>query len=207
MSYICMLANRRGIAAAGDSRLTLAPIPVHLDRSRKVFSAPEQHLIWACCGLTVWGGVNYVQLTERIMRRRQWTLSKKLAEVCRRVAPALRMQHRVRRAPALFTLLVGVAEPGKVQVMSLDLVNGEPTLGRWPAPAMADAGWKRELRPALLNPDVFREESLEELAQRARQRVQWAVARDRALSVRESAHRQTVGGPVKWAILGVPEEL
>ena len=58
------------------------------------------------------GRREYVQLTERIMRRRQWTLSKKLAEVCRRVAPALRMQHRVRRAPALFTLLVGVAEPG-----------------------------------------------------------------------------------------------
>lgn len=83
MSYICMLANERGIAAAGDSRLTFAPIPLHLDRSQKVFTAPEQHLIWACCGLTVWGGVNYVQLTARIMSRRQWTLSKKLAEVCR----------------------------------------------------------------------------------------------------------------------------
>lgn len=207
MSYICMLANERGIAAAGDSRLTFAPIPLHLDRSQKVFTAPEQHLIWACCGLTVWGGVNYVQLTARIMSRRQWTLSKKLAEVCRRVAPALRMQHRVQRTKALFTLLVGVAEPGKVQVMSLDLVNGEATLGRWPAPAMADAGWQRELRPPLLDPSLFRGESLEELAQQARQRVQWAVARDRELSEKQSAHRQTVGGPVRWAVLGIPEEL
>lgn len=207
MSYICMLANRRGIVAAGDSRLTLTPIPIHLDRSQKVFIDSEQHLIWACCGLTVWGGVNYVRLTERIMRRRQWTLSKKLATVCRRVAPALRVQNRIQRGPALFTLLVGLAEPGGVQLMSLDLVNGAPTLGRWPAPAMVDAGWKRELRPPLLSPGVFREESLEELAQRARQRVQWAVDRDRALSARKPAHRQTVGGPIKWAVLGRPEEL
>lgn len=196
-----------GLPPPGTARLTFAPIPLHLDRSQKVFTAPEQHLIWACCGLTVWGGVNYVQLTARIMSRRQWTLSKKLAEVCRRVAPALRMQHRVQRTKALFTLLVGVAEPGKVQVMSLDLVNGEATLGRWPAPAMADAGWQRELRPPLLDPSLFRGESLEELAQQARQRVQWAVARDRELSEKQSAHRQTVGGPVRWAVLGIPEEL
>lgn len=38
MSYICMLANPRGIAAAGDSRLTFSHLPLHLDRSQKVFA-------------------------------------------------------------------------------------------------------------------------------------------------------------------------
>ena len=38
MSYICMLANRRGIAAAGDSRLTFSHLPLHLDRSQKAVS-------------------------------------------------------------------------------------------------------------------------------------------------------------------------
>lgn len=76
--------------------------------------------------------MNYIQLTSRILGRRQWSLSKRLALVCRRVAPALRVQHRIQRQDALFTLLVGVAEPGNVQLMSLDLVNGEASLGRWP---------------------------------------------------------------------------
>lgn len=207
MSYICMLANERGIAAAGDSRLTFAPIPLHLDRSQKVFTAPEQHLIWACCGLTVWGGVNYVQLTARIMSRRQWTLSKKLAEVCRRVAPALRDAAPGPADQGAVHAAGGGGGAGEGPGESLDLVNGEATLGRWPAPAMADAGWQRELRPPLLDPSLFRGESLEELAQQARQRVQWAVARDRELSEKQSAHRQTVGGPVRWAVLGIPEEL
>ena len=192
MSYICMLANRRGIAAAGDSRLTFSHLPLHLDRSQKVFADPAQHLIWACCGLT---------------GRRQWSLSKRLALVCRRVAPALRVQHRIQRQDALFTLLVGVAEPGNVQLMSLDLVNGEASLGRWPAPAMTEAGWKRALRPPMPDPNGFREEPLELLARRARARVQWAVARDRELHGKNPAHRQTVGGQVKWAVLGIPEEL
>ena len=207
MSYICMLANRRGIAAAGDSRLTFSHRPLHLDRSQKVFADPAQHLIWACCGLTVWGGVNYIQLTSRILGRRQWSLSKRLALVCRRVAPALRVQHRIQRQDALFTLLVGVAEPGNVQLMSLDLVNGEASLGRWPAPAMTEAGWKRALRPPMPDPNGFREEPLELLARRARARVQWAVARDRELHGKNPAHRQTVGGQVKWAVWGIPEEL
>ena len=48
MSYICMLANENGIAAAGDSRLTLAPIPMHLNRIMGF-------LLGAVCGiLNVW---------------------------------------------------------------------------------------------------------------------------------------------------------
>ena len=57
------------------------------------------------------------------------------------------------------------------------------------------------------DPNGFREEPLELLARRARARVQWAVARDRELHGKNPAHRQTVGGQVKWAVLGIPEEL
>ena len=33
------------------------------------------------------------------------------------------------------------------------------------------------------------------------------LARDRELHGKNPAHRQTVGGQVKWAVLGIPEEL
>lgn len=207
MSYICILANRMGIAAAGDSRVTFSPLPVHLDRGRKVGTAPDQHLIWACCGLTVFGGVNYAALTTRILQDQRKNLAEKLAAICRRVAPVLRTQHRVSRKEALFTLLLGVAEQEKVQVMSLDLINGEATLQRWFAPAIIDAGWKKELRPPLLDPAQFQEDSLAELAQRAQERVQWSIQRDQTLHQIQRGHPQTVGGPIRWAVLGKPEEL
>lgn len=207
MSYICILANGRGIAAAGDSRMTFYPVPVHMDRSRKVDVAPDQHLIWACCGLAVFGGVNYAALTSRILRRSQWTLAQKLAAICRRVTPVLKMQHRVSGKDAFFTLLLGVADREGVQVMSLDVINGAATLQRWPAPAIIDAGWQRELRPPLLDPNLFRNDTMEDLARRAQERVKWAIARDQALHKARQTHPQTVGGPVRWAVLGRPEEM
>ena len=37
--------------------------------------------------------------------------------------------------------------------------------------------------------------------------VALTLARDRELHGKNPAHRQTVGGQVKWAVLGIPEEL
>ena len=150
MSYICILANENGIAAAGDSRLTLAPIPMHLDHTRKVFSAPEQGLVWACCGMMVWAGINYARWTSHIMRR-PWPLERKLEAVARRVGPMLRVCNRVLRRDTLFSLLVGVGTPGAVELVSLDLVNGKSRVRRWRAPAVSEAGWKGRLRPPLPN--------------------------------------------------------
>ena len=202
MSYICMLANENGIAAAGDSRLTLAPIPMHLDHTRKVFSAPEQGLVWACCGMMVWAGINYARWTSHIMRR-PWPLERKLEAVARRVGPMLRVCNRVLRRDTLFSLLVGVGTPGAVELVSLDLVNGKSRVRRWRAPAVSEAGWKGRLRPPRPRPGELRGKPVEELTQIARERVRWAVERDRALSKEKPAHRQTVGGAVRSVSLRV----
>ena len=205
MSYICMLANESGIAAAGDSRLTLFPIPLHLDRSRKVFVAPERGLIWGCCGLTVWGGINCVHLTGHILRR-PWPLERKLEAIRRRVEPVLRMCHRIHRKDVRFTLLLGVAEPGQVRLYTLDLVNGNRhRLRQWNAPSITEGGWQSALRPPFPKPELFRYDTPEELVARARQRVQWAVERDHTLSETKPAHRPTVGGTVRSVLLRVPD--
>ena len=204
MSYLCMLASERGIAAAGDSRLTLMPIPLHLDRSRKVFAAPEQHLVWACCGLTVWFGQNLAHITDRVLRR-PGPLREKLAEVERRLNPILRMCRKMRRKDAIFTLLVGAVEGEEVFLLTLDLINGTTRrLKRWDAPAMTEGGWRRALRPPLIPPGELRGKTPEELAELARRRVRWAVERDHELSVKNPAHRQTVGGKVRWVVLRAP---
>ena len=204
VSYLCMLASEQGIAAAGDSRLTLMPIPLHLDRSRKVFSAPEQHLVWACCGLTVWFGMNLAHITDRILRR-PGPLRPKLEEMVHRLNPILRMCQKTRRKDAVFSLLVGVTEPGQVYLLTLDLLNGTThRLKRWDAPAMTEAGWRRALRPPMIPSEQLRGRPVEELAELARQRVRWAVERDHELSVKNPAHRQTVGGEVRWVVLRAP---
>ncbi len=169
--------------------------------------AADQHLIWACCGLAVFGGVNYTALTARILKGSKWSLAQKLAAICRRVVPVLKLQHRINGKDAFYTLLLGVADGAGIQVMSLDVINGEVTLQRWPAPAIIDAGWKKELRPPLVHPNQFQNDTLEALAQRAQERVAWAIARDHALHETQQGHPQTVGGPVKWVVLRKTEEL
>ena len=58
MSYLCLLASECAMAVVGDSRLTLSPVPLHWDKARKIGCDQGQRCLWACCGLTVFGGVN-----------------------------------------------------------------------------------------------------------------------------------------------------
>lgn len=83
MSYICIIANEKGAVAAGDSRLTLYPaqLNLHLDRTRKVFQDEKQGLVWACCGLTYFGGIHYFKAVERILRSESMTMGAKLNKI------------------------------------------------------------------------------------------------------------------------------
>ena len=87
MSYLCLLASECAMAVVGDSRLTLSPVPLHWDKARKIGCDQGQRCLWACCGLTVFGGVNYVKLAARIFHG-SGTLTEKAQALAKRVNPS-----------------------------------------------------------------------------------------------------------------------
>lgn len=201
MSYICLYASQQGLAAAGDSRLTMAPIPLHWDRARKVHSAPERRRVWACCGLTVFGGVNYAGVASRILRSGRGTLEEQLRQICRRVNPPLRVQRKLYHQDTTFSLLLGQFTTAGTKLIALDLNGKKETIRRWNGPGMLEAGWKRALRPPMPTPEQFQLETAQELAERARKRVVWVIAEDHRLARTRKRHIQTVGGPTAWVML------
>ena len=88
MSYLCLLASECAMAVVGDSRLTLSPVPLHWDKARKIGCDQGQRCLWACCGLTVFGGVNYAKLAARIFHG-SGTLTEKAQALAKRVNPPL----------------------------------------------------------------------------------------------------------------------
>ena len=77
MSYICLIGNENGIVAASDTRECLGN-GSYYDNRQKVFSDKKQNIIWACCGLTVCDGKDYLRLVEFIMRDNKTTYDEKI---------------------------------------------------------------------------------------------------------------------------------
>ena len=208
MSYICLIANANGVALSGDSRLTLEPrfLHLHFDNTRKVFSDPSQNMAWACCGLTMYLGINYFKATERILRQSHRSLASRLNQISGLLSKATRLQHLVTRRDSVFTLLLSIVTSEGVQVQRLDVVNGAATVKRYKAPVFLQAGWIPALHQN--NPTVseFAAESLEQLTTRARQRCMWAMKRDKQNSEENRKHIQTVGGNIRVVSLPVPKE-
>lgn len=208
MSYICLIANRNGVALSGDSRLTMEPhfLRLHIDRTRKVFSDPEQRMAWACCGLTLYLGIHYFKLTERILRQSRRSLSSRLSQISGILSKATALQHLVSRRNSVFELLLSVVTDSGVQVHQLQVVNGKATLKRHTAPVFLQAGWVPSLHqkpPALAE---YENETLEQLTTRARLRCVWAMKRDRHLSEENHKHLQTIGGNIRVASLSAREQ-
>ena len=187
MSYLCLLASECAMAVVGDSRLTLSPVPLHWDKARKIGCDQGQRCLWACCGLTVFGGVNYAKLAKR-------------------VNPPLSIQRRLYRQTTTFSLLAGQWTEQGAELLTLDLDGKHTDLRRWPAPAFLEAGWEASLRPPMLSPDGYRQSNSADLARLGRERVASVIAADHRLAREQKKHIQTVGGPILWATLERPEK-
>ncbi|MCD7886026.1 MAG: hypothetical protein LUG44_00155 [Clostridiales bacterium] len=203
MSYICLIANQNGIAAAGDSRLTFQPeaLRLHLDRGRKVFSDQDQGLVWACCGLTIFGGVNYCWLSEHILRQKNRSLSSRLNQITGALRRATAAQHRVSRKNSTFTLLLGQVRDGGAVVHVLDVVNGEATHKVLDGPVLVHAGWSASLRQSKPAVSDYANDSLGQLIDLVKKRCLWAIHKDSTLAQQDRKHRQTVGGSVRFVFL------
>lgn len=205
MSYLCLLASERAMAVVGDSRLTLSPVPLHWDKARKIGCDQGQRCLWACCGLTVFGGVNYAKLAARIFHG-SGTLTEKAQALAKRVNPPLSVQRRLYRQTTTFSLLAGQWTEQGAELLTLDLDGKHTDLRRWPAPAFLEAGWEASLRPPMLSPEGYRQASSADLARLGRERVALVIAADHRLAREQKKHIQTVGGPILWATLERPEK-
>ncbi|MCD8147535.1 MAG: hypothetical protein LUD84_09735 [Clostridiales bacterium] len=207
MSYICLIANQNGVAAAGDSRLTIQPeaLHLHLDRGRKVFSDQDQGLVWACCGLTIFGGVNYYRLTDHILRQKNRSLASRLNQISGVLSKATAAQHFLSRKPSVFTLLLGQVKDGAVAVHVLDIVSGEARRRVLTGPVMVQAGWDPSLRQSKPAVSEFENDTLGQLIDRVKKRSLWAIRKDSELARQDKKHSQTVGGSVRVAYVAVPK--
>jgi hypothetical protein len=179
---------------------------LHFDHTRKVFSDPGQNMAWACCGLTMYLGMNYFKHTERILRQSHRSLASRLNQISSLLSRATRLQHLVTRRDSVFVLLLSCVTSEGVQVQKLEVVNGVATVKRYKAPVFLQAGWIPALHQD--NPTVseFAAESLEQLTTRARQRCMWAMKRDKQRSEENRKHIQTVGGNIRVVSLNAPEK-
>lgn len=210
MSYICMVANKNGIAVSGDSRLTFQPMQLnlHLDNAQKVFSCPEQKMVWACCGMMVWAGVNYYKVISWILRQENRSLHSRLNQIGGMVGRATAAQHRLSQKGSVFTLLVGAMKEKGPVVYCLDAVNGEVQLRQMEAPVLIQSGWVRSLHQPKPQVEAYENESVEQLVSRVRERCLWAMRKDGRLALEEAKHIQTIGGNIRVAFLKAekPEE-
>ncbi len=207
MSYICLIANQNGVAAAGDSRLTFQPeaLHLHLDRGRKVFSDQDQGLVWACCGLTIFGGVNYCWLTERILRHKNRSLASRLNQISAILRKATAAQHRLSRKQSVFTLLLGQVKDGGVTVHVLDVVNGKSRDRVLTGPTFVQAGWDPSLRQSKPSVSEFERDTLGQLIDLVKKRCLWTIRQDSELTQQDKKRVQTVGGSVRVAYVAIPQ--
>lgn len=208
MSYICLIANANGAALSGDSRLTMDPrfLRLHFDNTQKVYSDPEQGLAWACCGLTLYLGVNYFKLASRILRQSHRSLPSRLNQIANILSKVTAIQHAVTRKDSIFTLLLACVSEDGVQVHKLEVVNGKAVLKKDSAPVFLQAGWVPKLHQKPPKIYEFATESLEQLTTRARLRCVWAMKRDKKLSDENRKHIQTIGGNIRVVTLNAKKE-
>lgn len=206
MSYICMIANQNGIAVSGDSRMSFQPVQLglHIDHAQKVFSDPKHGLVWACCGLMVFAGVNYYKMASYILRQYYRSIGSRLNQISAVITRATAVQHALTRKHCAFTLLLGSVQNGQVTVRALDIVDGKSTLRTLDVPILIQSGWEPSLHQPKPPLEDYANETLEQLVQRAKERCLWAVQRDSQLAHEDRSHTQTVGGHVRVISIATP---
>jgi hypothetical protein len=203
MSYICLIANQNGIAVSGDSRLTFQPeqLHLHIDHAQKVFSDQEQGMVWACCGLMVFAGINYYMMSDHILRQSYRSMSSRLNQITGALTRATAAQHWLTRKDSVFTMLIGSIKKGEVSVQVLDVVNGKAKLKTLPTPVLVQSGWEARLHQPKPPVSDYADESIDKLVKRAKDRCLWAVRKDGRLALEDEKHIQTVGGNVRIAFI------
>lgn len=201
MSYICLIANEKGAAAAGDSRLTIYPdfLRLHIDKTKKAFADEAQGLVWACCGLTVYAGMNFFRMTERTLRDPHRSMAAKLNHIETVMKRATRSCHFLTRQRSTFTLLLCEQTADGPLTTVLNVMDGRVQKRQIEGPVAVEGGW----RPAESMPgaDHWKDASVEQMVVYARRRTMDAVKLSAEGAKENKKQRQTVGGNVRVVYL------
>ncbi len=193
MSYICLLGNENGILAASDTRETIAK-GAYRDNRQKVFSCKKQNLVWACCGITMFEGKDYLRLVEFIMRDTKTSLSEKLNYIERSIKKVTREAVQSLGNGSAMDILI--AHKGKRTMMiRMNIANGNIKKNTFFAPLALEGGGGRFLLPKMKLED-YNHLSYKELKIYAQKRVGNIICKDIELCLNNASRAQTVGGHI-----------
>lgn len=203
MSYICLIANSKGIAASGDSRITMSPkaLNLHFDKTRKVFQDEKLGLIWACCGLTIFGGVNYFRVVEKTLRTERMSMGAKLNRISTMMKRATKAHHLLSRGESAFTLLMGSVKAGEPEITVLKVMNGSAEMKTVQGAYAVEDGSVSV--GALPTAEELEKATLENVLEMVRCRAMCAVKRSAEEAKEDRKKKQTVGGNVRVVYMQV----
>lgn len=198
MSYICLIANEKGIVAASDTRENLGNFRYY-DNRQKVFSDKKQGLIWACCGLTVCDGKDYLRLVEFIMRDSTTTFDEKISYIERAVKKGTKIGYERIGNGSAMDILVGYM--GKRTMLTrINIGVGVEQKKTFFAPFAMEGGIGRTLVPKMKLSE-YNTLGIGELKSYAQSRVKTVMEKDWLLSKENPNRPQTIGGRVTCEVL------
>ena len=209
MSYLCLVAGRRGAVIASDSRLTFnyrGKDRAHpMDHRRKVFTADHGRILYGLAGASCQGLLDMQPALAAIFHLPGLTLEARLLKAicCGEYLTGKAFKASSYQRDSLQTLFYAAcAEGGQPEVGYIDIKNGR--LLRWERcriPCMLQAGSNADrldfgnfVRPAA-------DADLKTMSAKAEKRVLEAIAFDRQAAAADPAYQARVGGSVRMVTL------
>ena len=222
MSYICLLINRQGAVASGDSRLSLHTpldsifpwLQLHIDRAAKVENSRDGHLLWGCCGITSRGFIRFPVIVRRIMNDTSLTLEEKLKRIEKKVCRHTRqcqlalkwlfLTRQIRtsedpKASFIFNMFWATFdESGAPHSGSLCIKNGKVLVSKeYHGSVFIENGMNMDKLSDRRRFAPKTSASLAELYALSNDRVRESIEKDHELKAQDPKYRATIGGPVR----------
>lgn len=194
MSYICLIGNENGLVAGSDSRETLSNNEFN-DNRQKVFVDKKQNLIWACCGITKYNGIDYIDVVESILRDSNLSFIEKIDRLQVMIERVTKECYSYIGNGSAMDILIGYKLKRKMLVR-MNIQNGEIKRNTFFAPLAIEGGSGKMIMNKIPLKDYNRL-SLEDLKSYVNKRVLETIEKDKEISIKDPTHVNTIGGKVK----------
>ena len=203
MSYICLLANKNGAAASGDTRVSKnfsgdKPFKVINNKRRKVFTSNEDKVIWAMAGVTKVFGWDYFKQINRVMKNDSVSFALRLEKYVKIMKRATRRFHKYFKTTGSSTILFASYHEEKApQIGSITIQNGEVLSDkRYNVPVFVETGSNYAQLSDRKKYVPGEDDTIGELKMNAAKRVAEAVRTDKKHFHEDAYYRPAVGGTV-----------
>ena len=193
MSYICVIGNENGIVAGSDTRETIAPNKF-LDNRQKVFVDKKQNLIWACCGITKYNGIDYIDVVESILRDTNLSFIEKIDRLQIMIERVTKECYNYIGNGSAMDILIGYKLKRKI------LIRMNIQRNTFFAPLAIEGGSGKMIMNKLPLKD-YNHLSLKELEVYVKSRVQETIDKDKEISINDPTYVNTIGGKVRTVAL------